>query len=137
MLYPDHLAGIVLRAPESLVQEYGSTKSVLQLRCVCGSRLFGLFISNKRTVHAVCHQCGERAVVYDLEHYPAAIKIPGIEYFEPLKLQAVRPSPVIVVIEYPEPEPDIAFDKNDITWCTILTPDENGLMQRVFSDETC
>jgi hypothetical protein len=76
-------------------------------------------------------------VVYDLAMYPAASKTRGAEVFEPLARESGSASPVFVRYEYGAPEPDVEFDRNDISWCQVFIETTSGSLAKVFDDETC
>jgi hypothetical protein len=92
--------------------------------------------SNRKSVTAICDSCRSSVRVYDLACYPAAVKLAGDDVFGPMRNLPVQPTQLFVCYEYPEPEPDVEFDRNDISWCQIFADDGSGNLVEVFNDET-
>jgi hypothetical protein len=136
MFCPRNLANNIIDASHRFEGETSDFHKYYQAVCTCGGELFELFESNLQTVHAVCTACSTRLAIYDLEYYPAATKLSGPETFETMNPQCTGPSRVFVQFEYGEPEPDVEFDANDVTWCAIYTETPNGDLTKVFNDET-
>ena len=72
--YPQNLDGLVHSAASRFASEETEFRRHYQIRCSCGSELFTLLLSNKRSVLGVCSRCGTRVLIYDLALYPAATK---------------------------------------------------------------
>jgi len=132
-LHPDHL--------DSYTRDAFSWKTHNEncylLSCTCAGQEFNLFESDLQSVLAECAGCQNRITVYDLENYPAAIKLQGAESFSPMVSQLERPSRILATFEYGPPEDDVVFDRNDITWCQIHALLADGSKILVFDDETC
>lgn len=134
--YPSHLEDCVESASHIFSADETDLHKHYEIVCNCGSRVFNLWLSNKKSVKAECTQCSKIIVIYDLQFYPTAVKLPGDEQFSPMANQVKRPSNVFVQYEYGPPETDVPFDRNDITWCQIFACQEKGEIERVFDDET-
>jgi hypothetical protein len=135
-MYPSHLNDCVEDASDRFLADATDVHKHYELVCSCGHRSFELFLSNRKSVMAVCSACGAHILVYDLAHYPAAVKIAGPESFSTLDSVPTHPAHVFIRYEYGEPEPDVDFDPNAITWCQIFVDAEDGNLVQVFDDET-
>lgn len=133
---PSHLQDYVLDASSSFASDASSTHFFFKLRCTCGSTRLQLTHSRQKTVHAKCLKCPIQFTVYDLANYPAAVKLSGREEFRELDDPADYDA-VFVMFEYSEPECDVEFDENDITWCQIFVRRADGEISKIFDDETC
>jgi hypothetical protein len=135
--HPAHLDGFTEPASDQFFEVDSATNRHFQVVCSCDSREFLLLLSNRKSVKAICAECHAIITLYDLAFYPAAVKIRGQEEFAPLNALSDWPASVFVRFEYSEPEPDVEFDRNDITWCEILVRSRVGKLVTVFDDETC
>jgi hypothetical protein len=134
---PDHVDGFTRDAEERFPETTDSFHPHYQIACPCGGTLFRTFLSNCKTVIALCAGCGRAVTIYDLACYPAATKSKGREEFR----QVFHPSgeatsEVFVMYEYGELDEDQAFDKNDITWCRIWLKDSTGSRAVMLDDES-
>ena len=133
---PNHLQEYVEDASSVFPSESSSNHRYYRLRCGCGNTQFRLDQSQLKTVKATCKICGVSITIYDLDYYPAAVKLSGVEVFEVLD-SGENQAALFVMFEYGVPEPDVEFDANDITWCQIFIERSNGEIDRIFDDETC
>src|SRR5689334_8447313 len=118
-IYPEHLEGNAEDGSSRFPRDASEFHRYCQVVCQCGGRTFDLLVSDRRSVVAVCATCGSKILVYDLALYPAAVKIAGEETFGALKDGSFFPTAIFVMYEYGEPEPDVDFDRNDISWCRV------------------
>jgi predicted RNA-binding Zn-ribbon protein involved in translation (DUF1610 family) len=136
LVHPSHLDDCAEDASARFPDDASDVHKHVQVVCLCGCCKFRLLQSNRESVVAVCPECGQNIVVYDLALYPAAVKLPGTELFCEMESMPIRPASVFVRYEYSEPEPDVEFDRNDITWCQIFSENEAGDLVKIFDDET-
>ena len=136
-MYPRHVDGFVKDASAVFDGDASPVHKYYSLWCACGCRSFFIRISNLRSVIARCASCQHDIVVYDLQMYPTAIKTRGEEVFAPLPADIDQPSIVYVLYEYSEPEEDVEFDQDDISWCQVFVKGDSGEIVKVFDDETC
>ncbi len=134
-MYPSHLKGNVRDASVAFRAQSSETHHYYQIVCTCGGLRFRLTKSQQKTVVADCLECGRVTVVYDLQFYPAAVKLSGKEVFETIE-DGVDQAGTYIMFEYSEREPDMDFDQNDITWCQIFVLRRNGVLEQVLDDET-
>lgn len=134
--FPEHLNGCVEDASFRFSADISPLHKYYKLKCHCGNILFRLFISNKKSLVAICSECGEKIIIYDLENYPAAIKLPGSETFVSLRSDDQKPTTVFVMYEYGPIDDGEQFDRNDISWCQVFTEPDSGSLEKVFDDET-
>ena len=132
---PTHIREHVLDASELFHDQVSILHRYYQVQCSCGLDKQRLLISNLKSVVAVCPECYERIVIYDLAYYPTANKPKLEETFSPL-VEQCDASSIYVCYEYGPPEEDVPFDPNDITWCQVYIIDENDDLVKVFDDET-
>jgi hypothetical protein len=135
--HPAHVCGFVRDAASGFPNDASECHHYYQIVCQCGGRDFDILVSDRQSVVAVCAACGSHVLVYDLTCYPCAVKREGAESFRPSPSIPVRPTRIFVLYEYGEPEPDMEFDPNDITWCQVFAEVADGSLVKVFDDETC
>jgi hypothetical protein len=101
--------------------------------------MFQVSLSAEPMAIAHCKKCRRNIKVYDLSQYPSASVSP---HRSELKLvDQVHPSlgdnyPVFVMYEYPEPEDDVDYDNNDISWCQVFIGSSTENLIKVLDDET-
>ena len=135
--HPCHLNCIAFDASAHFPKDASNEHQYWEIVCRCGGQKFDLRLSNRKSVLAVCAGCQSPVVIYDLAYYPAAVKTAGPESFSELPDMPIRPSRIIVHYEYGVPEPDMDFNQDDISWCQVFTESTDGMLIKVFDDETC
>lgn len=108
---------------------------VYKIVCNCNNEKLDIYKSNQPSIYAICNNCKNKIIVYDLLQYPAAVVLNKTYDFErviPLE------SELYVNYEYSDEylyENDVEFDNNDISWARAFIVDENDLKQ-ILDDET-
>ena len=141
-LYPDHLEGIASRLErDNAIFPFACDDHTpaYQLRCSCGREELEVWKSKMPTVYARCSDCHSVLIVYDLRLYPAASYLTGQP--DPFTLVTLPCGCdkllVYASYEYPEPEEDIPFNPNDISWCIICCRcTSHQTVQEIVDDET-
>ena len=123
-------------------KKYGGNYSfVYQVSCSCGCNSFKLMMDSHPTANAVCVKCGALIVLYDLELYTNAMKLPSIyemkKFTSPVSGTDVFE--ICVLYEYSDEFPfhHELFDVNDITAFALFTYDSNrNQVDMIMDDET-
>ena len=140
-LYPDHLEGISKRLPEEnsiFSFPCDDHTPAYQVCCQCGRDELEVWRSEMPTVYAHCSDCRSVLTVYDLRLYPAASYLVRPDPFTRITLQCgCDILQAFATYEYPEPEDDVPFDPNDISWCYIRCRCRtHGTVEEIVDDET-
>ena len=120
-----------------LCEKYERQNSFLyKLKCTCDCKKFVVYKDAHPSVLAECSNCGKVITVYDLDHYPSAIKLK-----KDFVLNKVDENPVSVYVNYDYDdeflyEEDVEFDANDITWAKVFIVNSRNELIRVLDDET-
>jgi hypothetical protein len=134
--YPRHIDGFVVDASSRLVAKVDDYHFGFQLRCRCGANKFRIYRGTQMSIMGRCSICGHEFFVYNLRHYPAAVKPQGEELFDLIRINELEAGQVFVVYEYGEFDEDQPYDQDDITCCTIWIEDGNKNLIKVFNHET-
>lgn len=106
--------------------------AIYKIKCSCGCSRFKVYVDPNPTVEAVCVHCEKRICVYDLIHYPAAVKCPcDNDTFSIVDLNSHSEFEVYAIYEYS----DDYDSENDITWCHVFAGSEKELVE-IIDDET-
>lgn len=120
-----------------LYETFGAeTSFVYKVKCTCNCEKFIVYQDAHPSVFAKCCNCGNMITVYDLEYYPAAVKLDRNYAVNKMDENSVR---VYVNYEYSDEfldEEDVEFDANDITWAKVFIAN-NGAIRKILDDETC
>lgn len=108
---------------------------VYKVKCTCGCNKFIVYKDKHPSVFAECDNCRKVITVYELAHYPSAVKLK--KDFDLIK---VDEAPVMVYVNYEYDdeylyEEDVEFNANDITWGKVFIANKNGL-KKILDDET-
>ena len=136
LCHPAHLDGFVIDAAERFSERSTQYVQYCQLVCICGGKLFQLYVSDKASLRAECATCATEVTVYDRSHYPSSNKQQGVDNYRLLSAPGRVPHEVFLRIEYGEFDADEVFDRNDVTWFTAFVVLEDGSWGSVFDDET-
>lgn len=113
----------------------GDFSFVYKVICNCNSSKFTVFKSNQPGIIALCNNCKNEIIIYDLLQYPAAIVLNKSYDFERV---TDLDSELYVNYEYSDDylyENNVDFDNNDVTWARAFIVDQNG-MKKILDDET-
>jgi hypothetical protein len=140
-LYPDHLVGISRRldADNGIFPfSCDDHAPAYQLHCSCGREELEVWKSEMPTVYARCAECHGILIAYDLRLYPAATYLERPDPFTRTVLACgCDKLQIYAAYEYPEPEEDVPFDANDISWCHIRCGCRlHQTIEEIVDDET-
>ena len=113
----------------------GKTSFVYKVKCTCNCERFVVYRDAHPSIFAKCCNCGNMITVYDLECYPAAIKLNKNYTINKVDEKSVQ---VYVNYEYDDEflyEEDVEFDTNDITWGKVFIAN-NDELKTILDDET-
>lgn len=108
---------------------------IYKIKCNCGNEKFYVYNDASPGVYAKCPICNRMITIYDLDYYPAAVKLNKHYEKELVEDKLVN---VYVNFEYDDEytfEDDVEFDMNDICWGKVFIGDNNGL-KLILDDET-
>lgn len=139
--HPDHLRGVVARLPiENDIFPFAGDDHTpsFQIRCSCGHEEFEVWRSGAPSVFALCPGCRAALIVYDLRLYPAATYIERPDPFTLVTLPCrCHNLELYAAYEYPDPEPDVPFHQNDISWCYVRCRCRlHQTVEEIVNDET-
>lgn len=121
-----------------LVKEYEDENHfVHKVKCSCCNTKFEVYIDEHPTVMIKCAECNKEIIVYDLDYYPAAIKLDDKLQMKQVSYQNNSIFIVYSIYEYGDLDVDVEFDENSISWCTVFIKDsENNILIKLIDDET-
>lgn len=109
-----------------------------KIKCSCGNEKFIVFEDLHPSIYCKCIKCNKNIIVYDLQYYPAAIKLNCPYERKEIRIHNETEFLLYVVYEYSnefEEKKDVEFDQDDITWAKVFIKG-NSCFEMILDDET-
>lgn len=109
---------------------------IYKVKCMCGCNQFKIYMDKHPSAYLECSYCSKFITVYDLQYYPAAVKLDK-EYTSEVYNMGNNFS-VYVIYEYTdefEIDDDVVFNPDDISWGKVYVKNKNTL-KKILDDET-
>lgn len=132
----EHVARYAIDVSDKFAPEADEAHFFYQIKCSCGGIKFKVKQTNKPSVFAICPNCSNEIIVYDVSLYPTGIssKEPYSEVFvQECKTDEFN---VYVMFEYSALDDDQVFDPNDISWCAVFVENSFIAITKIIDDET-
>lgn len=123
---------------KKLVAEYEDNNHfVYKAQCSCSNTTFRVYTDEHPTVLIRCIKCNKEITVYDLQYYPAAVKLDDEAKMKQISFQQNSAFYVYPIYEYGDFDEDMGFDENDISWCVVFIRDvKESTLIKIIDDET-